>query len=593
MQDWLHEPSDIIVLHLNSDKSGFKELLSDTNMKDEKMHVLIEVLAKASSSCSSAQGLLNVYSKVFTREFVNRLICFQMKISMQTGDNKQIAKYFDNQLRFITAFSRAMPIQAADLMPELVRSVTLVLPQLVARNVQDMTEIVDGYNSLMNQFDDYIRKKEEKRVKSEKMSWKDKLALLDMQEPNEDFRNLSVVPTADDLLLEGRPQIRRNLTDKNFKDVDTYLDVHFRLLREDFIRPLREGIQSHINSEKGFSKDVRIYRNVTFVNSDIARGKLVNFIKLSLPKKFKLESSKRLLYGNVLIISNNNFKSFLLASVAHRDEAKMKNGIVGISFYESAPKNIATSFTVVESRTFFTAYKHVLAALQTMHDNNFPLAEHIVFVQKHVDRPQYLFDGENHRYDLRVIKDFSLMKKQTSNFLFFDAQSRNPSANESPHLSQLNLMHGVEFWPPHGDFGLDSSQLQALHAALTRRLVIIQGPPGTGKTFLGLKITQVLLHNSQAWSTVEHTDLGNEVTQPPILVVCYTNHALDQFLEGMQQFTRRIVRIGGRSKSEDIQKYQIGEHLAYLKREKKLPREIHFANIDLNENMTRVEHQFR
>ena len=35
----------------------------------------------------------------------------------------------------------------------------------------------------------------------------------------------------------------------------------------------------------------------------------------------------------------------------------------------------------------------------------------------------------------------------------------------------------------------------------------------------------------------------------PILVMCYTNHALDQFLEGIHKFCGRIVRIGARSKS--------------------------------------------
>lgn len=42
-----------------------------------------------------------------------------------------------------------------------------------------------------------------------------------------------------------------------------------------------------------------------------------------------------------------------------------------------------------------------------------------------------------------------------------------------------------------------------------------------GKTHVGLKIAQALLENHEAWSQ-----------GCPMLVVCYTNHALDQFLEG-------------------------------------------------------------
>lgn len=60
---------------------------------------------------------------------------------------------------------------------------------------------------------------------------------------------------------------------------------------------------------------------------------------------------------------------------------------------------------------------------------------------------------------------------------------------------------------------------------------------GTGKTFVGLRIVQALLTN------VDHR---------PILIVCCTNHALDQFLEGILKFcdSKELVRIGGGSKSE-------------------------------------------
>ncbi|XP_067852580.1 NFX1-type zinc finger-containing protein 1-like [Heptranchias perlo] len=101
----------------------------------------------------------------------------------------------------------------------------------------------------------------------------------------------------------------------------------------------------------------------------------------------------------------------------------------------------------------------------------------------------------------------------------------------------------------------DKSQLKALQKALTREFALIQGPPGTGKTFLGLKIVQLLLHHQSLWQknnvTTEHS---------PILVVCNTNHALDQFLEGMLEFKRTgIVRIGGFCNNEKLQKFSLVE----------------------------------
>lgn len=69
---------------------------------------------------------------------------------------------------------------------------------------------------------------------------------------------------------------------------------------------------------------------------------------------------------------------------------------------------------------------------------------------------------------------------------------------------------------------------------------------GTGKTYLGLKITETLIQNSEKW-----------YQNSPLLVVCYTNHALDQFLEGLLNVTSRIVRVGGQSKNEKIKALNI------------------------------------
>ena len=60
-------------------------------------------------------------------------------------------------------------------------------------------------------------------------------------EPPQNFQELSVIPQSSDLLF--RPFLRENITDRKFRDLDHYLDVQFRLLREDFVIPLRDGIQ--------------------------------------------------------------------------------------------------------------------------------------------------------------------------------------------------------------------------------------------------------------------------------------------------------------------------------------------------------------
>ena len=61
--------------------------------------------------------------------------------------------------------------------------------------------------------------------------------------PPDDFRELSIIPSRGDIYIQEQPFLRRNIIEGRYRDVDHYLDVQFRLLREDFIKPLRDGIQ--------------------------------------------------------------------------------------------------------------------------------------------------------------------------------------------------------------------------------------------------------------------------------------------------------------------------------------------------------------
>jgi hypothetical protein len=63
-----------------------------------------------------------------------------------------------------------------------------------------------------------------------------------------------------------------------------------------------------------------------------------------------------------------------------------------------------------------------------------------------------------------------------------------------------------------------------------------------------------------------------------MLVVCYTNHALDQFLEGLVPVTDRIVRVGGRSKSKVLESFNLKEKRKLHRRKRNLfnlSRDIH------------------
>ena len=89
-----------------------------------------------------------------------------------------------------------------------------------------------------------------------------------------------------------------------------------------------------------------------------------------------------------------------------------------------------------------------------------------------------------------------------------------------------------------------------LQAALTSELPLIQGPPGTGKSYVGIELVKILLNNTNPipeaspgqWRRPEGP--GKPVVGP-ILIVCLTNHALDQFLEALLNAgITSMVRVG-------------------------------------------------
>ena len=143
--------------------------------------------------------------------------------------------------------------------------------------------------------------------------------------PPEDFRRLSVVPTQKDMLSGERPFLRRNKIDGSYNDVEHYLDVQFRLLREDFVRPLREGI-AQLLERLGSAKidayqDIRLYSDVRMLYPVCTSNGIHYRIKFDNSKlrHVRWENSKRLIFGSLMCLSKDNFESFLFATVANRE----------------------------------------------------------------------------------------------------------------------------------------------------------------------------------------------------------------------------------------------------------------------------------
>lgn len=338
-------------------------------------------------------------------------------------------------------------------------------------------------------------------------------------EPPDDFRDISIYPTVKEIITPESPFLRPNVIRGPYQNVDHYLDVQFRLLREDFVSPLRKGICKYLKNTRERLEDIRIYYPTRFLKAETVNEQNCYRIQYDFSgkkKTFQYENSRRFLFGSLLCFTSNTFKSVIFGKVVQRDVKDLELGqfIVGFSDDVQLPKELfEKNYLMVESKVFFEPYYQVLNVLKKMKTDDFPMEKYIIKVEAETNPPDYLL-------------------------------------NINPVFYKIE---GHTFWPLNWSdrkfYGLNDAQHDAFKAALTKEFSIVQGPPGTGKTFLGLKIAHTLLKNTESW-----------YQKTPMLVICFTNHALDQFLEGLLEVTRQIVRVGGQSKNQNINEYNIRNH---------------------------------
>ena len=379
-------------------------------------------------------------------------------------------------------------------------------------------------------------------------------------EPPQSFRELSVIPQAAD--LSSRPFLRKNITDRKFKDLDHYLDVQFRLLREDFVKPLRDGIKQltkesnslePATSEKKVKRtnNVSVYHKVTVQYPVCSKKGLLYRIRFdsSHPevKRVKWERSKRLKYGSLVCLSSDDFQSLVFATVEDRDSQGLSVGELDVRFQNVDKEEITVfvkekeEFVMMESPAYFEAYKHVLEAIKEIKPEEFPFQKYIVECVHNIEIPEYQRVREDKpiSFDLTGLCECSsatnsATSKASAVELDTNASSQrdesavvavNDSSSSLDVAMNDEVPQDIFNWPDRNSLGFNESQMRAFKLALTKEFAVIQGPPGTGKTYVGLKIAQAFLQNASVWQNGKRTS--------PILMVSYTNHALDQFLEGL------------------------------------------------------------
>ncbi|XP_046846173.1 NFX1-type zinc finger-containing protein 1-like [Xenia sp. Carnegie-2017] len=534
----------------------FEALLHQSDLNDDMMKLVLSVIYKVCKSTISKHQ-----TKVFAilnkeRVFWNNLMDFVGKLEKDSFHEK------NSDISSIIRHVATMFKSSLDLLPELYSRI----PFLQLKNsVSFLKE--NSLVSIDSTLDNLLSEVEKKYEQVRKKTRENK----ELQaQPPEDFRSLNVFPTAEDIFK--KPFLRKNIIKLSFTNVDHYLDVHFRLLKEDSLADLRNGILelrkrfkhkqygqiASTNLEKNYNSGksnvvvfhkVSIKDNVQTNSRSVVKGLVYNVsfdVKHPSVKFINWSRSKRLLFGSLVCLISNDFRKLHFATVQDRDSKMLEQGVVQVCFEKhDCPDfyDLQDEYQMVESSSaYFVAYRHILERLQQLSEENMPFQKYIVSCKQQIDMPAYLkMKPSEEKNPLMINLNSARIKKLNTKYYDSEEESRKLCVNP----------HDLSTWPDGDVIGLNKSQYEAFRWALRREFVVIQGPPGTGKTYLGLKIAHTLLNNDNLWKK------SDERISCPILMLAYTNHALDSFLEGLDVDSKDIIRVGGRSSNEVLKQCNI------------------------------------
>ncbi|RYO95128.1 hypothetical protein DL766_006341 [Monosporascus sp. MC13-8B] len=342
-----------------------------------------------------------------------------------------------------------------------------------------------------------------------------------------DFRQIATYPTTDEFLATERPFYRRANEVFEVPPAEraaVHLDNQYRLLREDMNGELREDLQVSLGKKRG-RRSALILHSIVPVRIDLGDEKRSKRSSLAVICKNGLEELRKLPDGRrrtFLADHKNYLKHQAFGALFQRGK------VCGFAFVNRNedllcmdPPAVCLQFT--DGKTLGKA----LLAFKSPDTVNFIL----------VDTPVFAYEPVLN--ELKTMNDLPLqdvlLNVEESSETYEDSNKLELPSGLQSLVSQLRsapmTVKGARLVGKN--VRMDSSQLESLLGALQQRLSVIQGPPGTGKSFTGAHIVECLCSNSEQ----------------RVMVIAYTNHALDQFLEelmdaGIPQGT--MIRLGSK-----------------------------------------------
>ncbi|RYC54853.1 hypothetical protein CHU98_g11354 [Xylaria longipes] len=341
------------------------------------------------------------------------------------------------------------------------------------------------------------------------------------------YRDIAILPTRDELLSTERPFY---LHASSIAEADAsnrtlmHFDNQFRLLREDMIGDMQEEFRNVTSRQQ-----TRGFRNIFIPKLSFEGCDRVAMMKR--PCTLLLQCEEDILSENLEIQGNNTLENRkkavkrVYAFLKHQSFGCLVSGnnILGFTSIDRNEDQLARNPPRICLRiTESDSLEQILRALQRGPVDYLQLSTPVFAYEPILERLQ-------RRTDIELSIDILGLSEPPQLSPFLPRSILDSLQQQQSGTFDLQTLLGLS-----KSVSLDPSQIEAVIHGLTYQVGLIQGPPGTGKSLVGALLTKVLLDN----------------TDQVLLVISYTNHALDQLLEDLLDIginSHMIVRLGSKS----------------------------------------------
>lgn len=364
-----------------------------------------------------------------------------------------------------------------------------------------------------------------------------------------------------DYLDGSMKELKVNQKLGSFKTKEDYVSTHRELLRHDYSIPLKRCLEE-LKNEMRCSSDCANYDLASIESLDIPGRKLL--LKLSVPKlKKQLNqylNKKCLENGSLvfLISADNNQTApifgLICSPATEFIHDKVIVSVTLLKIEDLARINLNSKFMFFEYLKHFETYIHPILCLDKPLNKQFDEAlVNCSNINAGVSNEEGAINES--------ININSLLKEFNSSPMIAITQTQDlvnhlfevdPKSQEI--CRKLTMAEFLTSSTKSENYKLSEIQLEGIKLVLNNKLSLIQGSPGTGKSFMGKTLVHFFLQNASLWS--------NSSIKSPIIIMGYTNRALDAFLEDVLPFTQKVIRLGSQFTSRKIETYSFNEILA-------------------------------